>query len=53
MNTEEDKSWKGKMNTPTPKVELLVELNYDIFKTIHSLQAELQSLSEDSVNERK
>ena len=53
MNTEEDKSRKGKMNTPTQKVELVVELNSDIFKTIHSLQAELQSLSEDSVNERK
>ena len=40
MNTEEDNSWKGRMNTPTLG-ELVVELNSDILKTIHSLQAEL------------
>ena len=31
----------------------MVELNFDILKTIHNLQAELQSLREFSVNERK
>ena len=30
-----------------------MELNYYILKTIHSIQTELQSLSEDTVNERK
>ena len=40
------------MNTPTPEEELMVELNSDILKTIHSLQAELRSLREDSMNER-
>ena len=53
MNTEEDNSWQGRMNTPTPKEELVVELNSDILKTIHSLQVELRNLKEDSMNERK
>ena len=53
MNTEEDNNRKGKMNTPTQEAELVVELNSDILKTIHSLQAELQSFREDSLNERK
>ena len=53
MNTEEDNSWKGRMNTPTPEGELVVEFNFDILKTIHSLQVELRSLREDTLNERK
>ena len=53
MNIEEDDSRQGKMNTPTQGVELVVELNSDILKTIHSLQAKLQSFREDSLNERK
>ena len=53
MNTEEDKNRQGRMNTPTPEAELVVELNSNIFKTIHNLQAELRSLREDSLNERK
>ena len=53
MNTEEDNSRQGKMNTPTPEAELVVELNSDILNTIHILQAELQSLIEESHNERK
>ena len=38
MNTKEDNNWQGKMNTPTPE-EVVVEVNYDILKTIHSIQA--------------
>ena len=53
MNTAEVNSRQGKMNNPTLEVELVVELNSDILKTIHSLQAELQSFREDSLNERK
>ena len=53
MNNEEDNSWKGRMNTPTPEEELVVELNSDILKTIHSVQVELWSLIEDNLNERK
>ena len=53
MNTEEDNSQQRKMNTPTKEAELVVELNSDILKTIQSLQAELQSFREDSLNERK
>ena len=53
MNTEEDNNRQERMNTPTPEGELVVELNSDILKTIHSLQAELQNLKEDSMNERK
>ena len=41
MNIEEDNNQKGRMNTPTLQGELVVELNSDILKTIHSLQAEL------------
>ena len=41
------------MNTPTPEVELVVEMTSNILKTIHSLQAEFWSLREDSLNERK
>ena len=53
MNNEEDNSQQGKMNTPTPEVDLVVELNSDILKTIDSLQGELQSFREYSLNERK
>ena len=53
MNTGEENNRQGRMNTPTPKGELVVELNSDILKTIHSIQAELRSLREDSLNERK
>ena len=41
MNTEEDNSRQGRMNTPTLEGELVVELNSDILKTIDSLQLEL------------
>ena len=41
------------MTTPTSEVNLVVELKSDVLKTLHSLQAELKSFREDSVNERK
>ena len=41
MNTEEDNRWQRRMNTPTPEGELVVEMDFGILKTIHSLQAEL------------
>ena len=41
------------MTTPTPEVNFAVKLKYDVLKTLHSLQAELKSFREDSVNERK
>ena len=53
MNTKEDNSHLGKMNIPTLETNLVVELNYDILKTINILQAELQSFKEDSLNKRK
>ena len=53
MNTKEDNSRQERMNNPTPEGELVVELNSDILKTIHSLQEELRSLKEDILNERK
>ena len=53
MNTKEDKSRKGKLNTPNHEAELVVELNYDILKTIQSLQADLPSFKDDNLNERK
>ena len=53
MNTKEDNSRKGKLNIPTQEAELAVELDYDIMKTIQSLQADLQSFRDDNLNERK
>ena len=53
MNTEEDNSRIGNMNTPTLEADLVVELNSYILNTIHSLQAELQSFREYSLSERK
>ena len=41
------------MTTPILEVNLVVELNYDVLKNLHSLQAELKSFREDSLNERK
>ena len=41
MNTEEDNNRQGKLNTPTQEAELVVELNYDIMKTIQILQEDL------------
>ena len=41
------------MTTPTLEVNLVVELKSDVLKTLHSLQAELESFREDSLNERK
>ena len=53
INTEEENSRRGKMTMPTPEAELVVELNSDVLKTLHSFQAELKSFREDSLNERK
>ena len=53
MNTKEDNSQQRKMNTPTPEGELVVEFNCNILNTIHSLQAKLWSLKEDSLYEIK
>ena len=52
MNTEEEKSWQEEMTTPTVEVNLVVELNSDVLKTLHSLQAELKTFKEYSLNER-
>ena len=53
MNTEEDNSRQGKLNTPTQEAELVVELNSEIMITIQSLQAYLQIFRDDNLNERK
>ena len=53
MNTEEDNNRQGKLNNPTQEAELVVELNYDLMKTIQSLQAKLQSFKDDNLNEIK
>ena len=41
------------MTTGTLDVNLVVELNSDVLKNLHSLQDELKSFREDSLNERK
>ena len=53
MKTEEEKNQQEEMTTPTSEVNLVVELNSDVLKTLHNLQAELKSFREDSLNERK
>ena len=53
INTKRENSRQEEMTTPTPEVKLVVELNFDVLKTLHSLQAELKSFREDSLNERK
>ena len=52
MNTKEEKKWQKEMTTPTLEVNLVVKLNSDMLKNLHSLQAELKSFREDSLNER-
>ena len=39
--------------TTTQEAELVVELNFDILETIHSLQEYLQSFKDDNLNEIK
>ena len=53
MNIEEDNSRQGKLNTPTQKAKLVVELNYGILKSIQILQVDLQSFRYDNLNEIK
>ena len=53
MNTKEGNSRQEEMTTPTPEVKLVVKLNSDVLKNLHSLQAEQKSFREDSLNERK
>ena len=53
MNTMEENNWKEELTTPTLEVNFMVELKYDVMKTLHNLQDELKSFREDSLNERK
>ena len=53
INTEEENNHQGNMTTPTLEAELVVELNSDGLKTLHSLQVELKIFREDNLNERK
>ena len=50
MNTEEDNIRQGNLNSPTWEEELVVELNFDLMKTIQSLQADLQTFKDDNMN---
>ena len=36
MNTKEENSRQEEMTTPTPEVNLVVKLNSDVLKTLHS-----------------
>ena len=53
MNTKEGNNRQGNLNSPTREEELVVDLNFDLMKTIHSLQVDLQSFKDDNMNERK
>ena len=53
MNTKKDNNRQGNMNSPTWEEELVVELNYDLMKTIQSIQEDLQSFKDENMNEIK
>ena len=53
MNTEEENSQREEMTTPTLEVNLVVKLNSNVLKTLHSIQDQLKSFREYSLNERK
>ena len=53
MNTEEDNNQQRKLNTPTPKEELVVELNSDMMKIIQSLHVDLQIFRDNNLSEIK
>ena len=53
MNTKEDNSRQGNLNFPTREEELVVELNFDLMKTIQSMQEDLQSFKDENMNEIK
>ena len=53
MNMEWDINRQGTLNTSTREEELVVELNYDILKTIQSLEADLHIFKYDNMNEIK
>ena len=53
MNIEEENKWQEDMTTPTSKVNLVVELNSNVMRNLHSIQDELKSIREYSLNERK
>ena len=50
MNTKEENSRQGNMTSPTSEVELVVELNSDVLKTLYRLQAESKNFRVDSLN---
>ena len=52
MNTKEDNNWQGNLNSPMREEERVVELNYELIKTIQSLQEDLQIFKDDNMNER-
>ena len=41
------------MTTPTLEVNLVVHLNFDVLKNLHSIQAKMKSFTEGNLNERK
>ena len=53
MNTKEENNRLKEMATPTLELNLVVELNSDVMKNLHSLQAQLKIFRQDSLNERK
>ena len=53
MNTKEDNSRKGNLNSTAREEEMVVELNSYLMKTIQTLQDELEIFKDDNMNERK
>ena len=52
MDIEENNSQQGNLNSPTREEELMVELNFNLMKTIQSLQVYLHISKDDNMNER-
>ena len=53
MNMEENNNQQRKLNTPTREEKLVVELNYDILKTIQFFHANLLIFKDDNMNKIK
>ena len=52
MDTEDNNSQHGNLNSPPCEEEIMVELNSYLMKTIQSLQLDLQSFKDDNINKR-
>ena len=53
MDTKEDNSRQGNLNSSNREAQCVVELNSDLMKTMEIRKADLQSFKDDNMNEIK